>query len=224
MDLQDSISLLIIAHAAFGGIALLAGFISIVTRKGKQCHKASGKTFFYSMFISAVTALVIAVMPKHENPFLFVVGVFSLYLILTGKRALRFKRLKKSDSLFWDKCISIGMLLTGLGMTTVGLIYLNTGNMFIVLTVFGVIGVLNALQDLRAHRDRKRLRNKWLPMHIGKITGGYIAAFTAFVVVNSVFPMLINWLLPTVLGSLYITYWIRKVSPKKQKEQLGPQK
>lgn len=49
-------------------------------------------------------------------------------------------------------------------------------------------------------------------MHIGKITGGYIAATTAFVVVNNTFlPPLLAWLAPGVLGNIYIVYWIRKM-------------
>jgi hypothetical protein len=37
-------------------------------------------------------AIIVAFLPNHESPFLFAVGIFSLYFMLTGKRALRFKR------------------------------------------------------------------------------------------------------------------------------------
>jgi hypothetical protein len=35
------------------------------------------------MLFSAITALLISVLPKHENPFLFSIGLFSSYFILT---------------------------------------------------------------------------------------------------------------------------------------------
>jgi len=53
-------------------------------------------------------------------------------------------------------------------------------------------------------------------MHIGKISGGYIAAFTAFLITNQVLPSIVGWLLPTVLGSVFIAYWLRKTKVKKK--------
>lgn len=79
-----------------------------------------------------------------------------------------------------------------------------------VLVVFGSIGLLNAINDLRAMRDLQLLRKKYLRLHIAKISGAYIAAFTAFFVTNSVLPSLLSWLLPSVFGIIFISYWMRK--------------
>ena len=118
------------------------------------------------------------------------------------------------------------MLIIGLVMIGFGLfialekyIIMDLTTIGIILIVFGLIGGLNGYNDLRAFRDLKTLRKKAIRMHIGKITGGYIAAFTAFLVVNDVLPSIMSWLLPTAFGLIFITYWQRKVSPKSKKRQ-----
>jgi len=55
------------------------------------------------------------------------------------------------------------------------------------------------------------LQEHWLPLHLGKITGGYISAFTAFVVVNQYLPGIIGWILPGMIGGIYITLSVRKI-------------
>ncbi|EAR12593.1 hypothetical protein PI23P_08205 [Polaribacter irgensii 23-P] len=43
------------------------------------------------MFFGTI-ALMVAILPNHESPFLFAVGIFSLYFVLTGNRTLSFKK------------------------------------------------------------------------------------------------------------------------------------
>ena len=83
--------ILIIAHASLGGIALLAGMAALIAKKGSAPHKRAGLIFFYSMLSSAIIALVISAFPEHESPFLFTIGIFSSYFIITGYRALKYK-------------------------------------------------------------------------------------------------------------------------------------
>ena len=111
MNLQDIIVIGIIIHACFGGLALLAGSISIISKKGGVTHKKAGKIFYYGMLLSGCAALIISVLPKHVNPFLFVIGLFSVYLILMGYCSLRYRRIKEQAELYWDKIIRDPCLL-----------------------------------------------------------------------------------------------------------------
>lgn len=106
---------LIVFHAATGGIALCAGLISIASKKGLKWHRVSGKIFVPSMTLSALSALVIALMPDHFSPFLFSVGILSLYFTISGYRALRFTKLNGPVPL-GDQLLSWLMLLTGIDM------------------------------------------------------------------------------------------------------------
>jgi uncharacterized membrane protein len=208
--MEKFIQILIYFHAALGGIALLAGTIALIAKKGSMLHKKTGLVFYYAMIFSATTAMFIAVLPQHISPFLFSIGIFSLYFVLTGKRALRLK--KRNSTLFWDKIIAAIMLITGFLMVLLSI--LLTQKIQVILTVFGLVGIVFSIRDFKAYKNPKELRKKWLQLHIGKMMGGYISATTAFVVVNNVFPGISGWFIPGFLGSIIIYYWIKKINKK----------
>lgn len=161
--------------------------------------------------LSGISALIISVLPNHENPFLFAVGIFSLYFVITGKRALNFK--KKNPALMVDKLISILMIFTGVLMIFLPYIYSRTINL--ILVVFAIVGIFFSVKDLFLYRKPDRLRKAWLKLHLGKMMGGYISATTAFVVVNNFIPGISAWFVPGIIGGFIIFYWMKKVSKPK---------
>lgn len=204
---------LIYVHATLGTIAFIAGFIAIITKKGENTHKKSGIVFYYSMLLSAFSALIIAVLPNHENAFLFTVGLFSSYFIISGYRALQFK--KPNPNLLPDKIIAGVMLITGISMIVYPIF--SFGKLNTVLTVFGSLGIIFSIRDFLLFKDTKKLRKHWLKLHIGKMLGGYIAAVTAFIVVNQFIPGIAGWFVPSIFGTVYMNYWFWKL--RKQKKQ-----
>ncbi|URC12426.1 DUF2306 domain-containing protein [Flavobacterium sp. B183] len=217
MEKEQLIQIFIYFHALFGGIALLSGFLSLASKKGKSIHKKSGKLFYYTMLLSAISAMIISILPKHQSPFLFSIGIFSSYFVLTGYRALRFK---KSDvNLKNDKIISGIMLATGLIMILYNPLVNQSIN--IVLTAFGLVGLIFSSRDLMLFKNKTRLKSVWLKLHLGKMIGGYISATTAFVVVNEFFPSFYGWFIPGTIGGFYIVYWIRKLNKKQNQAKIN---
>ena len=208
--MEKYIQLGIIIHAVLGGLALLSGLIAIISKKGRLVHKKSGIIFYYAMIASGVSAIVIALMPKHENPFLIAIGIFSLYFVVSGYRALTYKKVNTSIKI--DKTISIAMLVTGILMIALPPIISQSINL--VLLAFGVTGILFAMRDLKLYKNREQLKKGWLKLYLGKMLGGYISATTAFVVVNNFFPGVYNWFIPGIIGAIYIIYWMRKIDKK----------
>ena len=198
-------------HAPLGGIALLTGGIALIVKKGNNVHKKSGKIFFFSMLFSAISAFIISVLPNHESPVLFSIGLFSTYFLISGLRSLRFKH--KEFQLKTDKIIAYIISLTGITVILYPILLFSKLN--IILTVFGVIGIVFGLRDLKLFKDIKNLKKNWLKLHLGKMTGGYIAAVSAFFVVNQILPGIWNWFVPGIIGSGYITYWMIKLNKKK---------
>lgn len=211
------IQIFIYSHALLGGIALLSGLISLIAKKGKKVHKKMGRLFYYTMLLSALTALIIASLPKHESPFLFIIGFFSSYFIITGYRALQFK--DKNINLKTDKLISWIMTFTALLMIFYNPLVHQKIN--IVLIVLGILGLIFSTRDLILYKNIDKLNNAWLKLHLGKMIGGYISATTAFVVVNNFFPSFYGWFVPGTIGGFYIIYWIKKLNKKQPQTQIN---
>jgi hypothetical protein len=205
--MEISYKIFLAIHILSGFTALLTGFIAIVSQKGKKLHKVTGLTFFIGMIMVCVSAILISLM--KENRFLLHIGIFSFYLVYSGYRSVKNKSLNPSVI---DFVLLLTAFLNCLAMVLSGQL---------VLIVFGVLGASLVAQDAKLFYDIIKqieiLKNKWLLRHIGMMLGGYIATFTAFLVVNVSLESLpwLPWLLPTIIGTPLIAYWTRKYQPKK---------
>jgi len=73
-------------HVATGTVALVAGWIAIVARKGATWHRRSGQVFVAAMIAMGLTAVGISV---YEGKQSVGGGAFTAYLIFTGWTAIR---------------------------------------------------------------------------------------------------------------------------------------
>lgn len=206
--MDQIIKIFIYIHAFFGGIALLSGLASILFVKGSPKHKKAGKVFSYGMVFSSLISLPICWLPNHDNNFLFLIGIFTIYLVISGNRILLFK--KKEVANFTDKLISGVMLTASLLMLFFGINFLLKSNLGGILYLFfGLSAFLISIRDFKFYKNIDK--TKILPFHIGKMAGAYIASITAFLVAGLRFEGLIYWILPSILGTFLIMYWIRKL-------------
>jgi len=213
---ENLAQILIYIHAFFGGIGLISGIAAITLKKGSKPHKRSGKIFSYAMIISSLTSLMIARMPGHENLFLFLIGVFTIYLVLAGNRVLTLKNKAKSSADMIDKSISGVMLLASVLMLIIGIVQLirHTGGNEILFLFFGAFGLYMTLKDFHTFRVFKEQKNAWLRSHLGRMIAALIASITAFMVAGLHIQTLIAWMLPSVIGTVYIGYWNSKMKER----------
>jgi hypothetical protein len=211
--MEQLLRITLILHIVSGFLSLLAGCISIASHKGKKLHRASGKVFFYGMLGVTVSALFISVAKHHS--FLFMIAIFSGYQAISGYRAIKNKSLQPA----WHDWV----ILVISAVNTFFMIY----SMNLVLMVFGGISCFQVIghvrQNLLLARGKKLAPLSWLKRHIGMMMGAYIAAITAFVVVNAGLfaglniPQWLPWLLPSVILGPLIGYYIRKYTGKEKK-------
>ncbi|MBL0357367.1 MAG: hypothetical protein IPP72_11000 [Chitinophagaceae bacterium] len=203
---------LLIAHIAGGSIGLMAGSYNMITKKGTKLHKQIGLLFFYSLLIAALIALPMSFL--HHSYFLFIVGVFTSYLLMTGKRYLAKKDIHDVTNTDWILCWI--MLLFGTGFIVWGIYLLVYGNSFgTVLLVFGSISMMLLWQDHRNFKGRSAIKNFGLTNHIQRMIGAYIASLTAFIVVNNtLLPGIVAWLLPTIVLVPVLVKWSGKYAVK----------
>jgi uncharacterized membrane protein len=194
-------------HILSGFTALVTGFIAIIAKKGKKVHQKAGLTFFIGMIMVCISAILISLM--KDNRFLLHIGIFSFYLVYSGYRSVKNKSLNPSKM---DWVLLLSAFVNCLAMILSGQL---------VLIVFGVLGFSLAVQDAKLFYDivknKEILKNKWLLRHISTMLGGYIATFTAFLVVNITLESApwLPWLLPTIIGTPLIAYWTRKYQLKR---------
>ncbi len=209
--METIFTILLIIHIIAGSIGLLTGTINIIKKKGDKAHKNVGKFFFYSMLINGFAGLIMSLI--HRNDFLLIVAVFSIYMVATGQRFLSLKQLHKEQKpKTIDWILTYTMLVFAFLFITYGsYLLINKVNFGIVLLVFGVVSCLMAIKDIKVYKGNIKEKNYWLLLHIQRMVGSYIAALTAFIVVNNHFlPGIVGWLLPTVIFTPLIVKWTKQ--------------
>ncbi|UOQ64892.1 hypothetical protein [Hymenobacter volaticus] len=106
-------------HIAAGTIALLAGLVPMLGRKGGALHVRVGRVYTYCMVAVAATAVLLCVFQPLTQGRLFLTGVavLSFYLSFTGWRAAR----RHSSVLqVADLALGAGSSVVGLSMIVVG--------------------------------------------------------------------------------------------------------
>ena len=213
--METLFKVLLILHIVGGTVGLLTGTINLIRKKGDAPHKLIGKFFAYGMLVAGLSSLLLSTL--HPNYFLFIVGVFTIYLTATGYRYLYLKQLAKDQKpgvLDWS--ISVGMVVAGIVFFIFGSRLLITSNTFgIVLLVFGGLGLRLVKTDYDNYKGKIKVKNYWLLAHLQRMTGAYIASATAFLAVNAKYspidlPSFVIWLLPTAILTPLIISWSRK--------------
>ncbi len=201
-------------HIAAGFIALFAGAIALVTEKGGDRHRQTGRPYVRSMAVVVGTVPILLAFDPTDfaRQFLLLVAVFSGYRVLSRKRPAA-----DGQPLDWVAAGLLAISSLGLGGWGLALVLGGTQTQFsdigIVLAVFGGIGIVAGMSDLRDFRNVDR-RDPWMADHLGRMIGGYIATVTAISVVNlsGILPGAVAWLWPTAIGVPLIWYWKSKYS------------
>jgi uncharacterized membrane protein len=204
------IQTILFLHILAGVAALAAAGISVGSAKGGWLHRRSGNIYTLAMLVVGVSALVLAVV--HPNPFLFAVGIFSLYLVFTGWRAAMVRDGRPRGL---DHTGGAVMALAGIGMLGWGAQGLlgGDGAQPVILLAFGSIGLTLALSDWRDWARGPVSGKARIARHLGRTLGGTIATITAAGVVNLGFlPDLLVWLGPTALITPVIFWWSARVT------------
>lgn len=197
---------LLFIHVITGMLGLITGSINMVTTKGNNFHKVVGNSFVYSMLLAGVSAFIMAIL--HTNYFLLMVGVFTMYMTVSGKRYIA----RKSFNTF-DYTLAFSMFLAAVAFAALGFMLLLKNNLFgIVMIVFAFISFSFLYNDYK-NLQLKIYRST--AIHLQRIIGAYIASFTAFLVVNAKYlpqfiPGYVYWLLPTVIFTPIIIWFSRK--------------
>ena len=164
------------------------------------------------MSIVVVSAVPLAVWIGSR--FLLAIAVFSGYLVFSGYQIIRRRRRRTDGPTPQDYLLQGSMLSAGAVMIAAGGVQSLSESVELgpVLVVFGVIGVVLAVRELRTLRQERG--TPWIDRHITYMGGGYITMVTAAVTVNlAMLPPLARWLGPTAVGTPLIVYAVNRYRP-----------
>ncbi len=208
--MDDLQSVLMLVHIAAGFLSLASALLAASAKAlglPHRVHVLSGRTFVWGMLGICVTAIPLSLM--RSQLLLFLVAVFSGYLALAGWReAVRPRR----PNAFVDRATPTVMLVAAavmLGWGTLSMVGGDSGG--IVLLVFGMVGLVLAVGDLR-RLARPATGAARIAQHMTHMLGATISVITAALVVNIRFdPDWVVWIAPTVLITPLIVVWSRKI-------------
>src|SRR5690606_3219876 len=100
-------AILLPLHIAGGALGLLAGTGVMILRKGTPRHRLMGRIFQYAMIFSALIALALSVI--NPNAFLFLIGIWTLYLAGTGYHYITAHRPQGRWRRSWPRMLSAMM-------------------------------------------------------------------------------------------------------------------
>lgn len=194
-------------HILGGSIALLSAAVAVATKKGGKQHRRFGKWYTAGMLGVFLTAVPLALL--KNNVFLFLIALFSCYLVFSG---FRFARNKSGVPHVQDWIAVATILLSSVGMTALSFMFYRQGDaQWVTLMVFSLIAGGLGISDSVILRNRNATGKHRIARHLTNMLAGTIATVTAVLVVNvATNPAWIAWLTPTVVITPVIFYWNKR--------------
>jgi len=199
------------AHAASGTVVLICAAVAIATRMvalPHLWHVWAGRGFTLGMVGIGATGLLITVF--NPSPFLLSLALFLLYLAVMG---WRHAKARSGIGGTGDRLLIIMFVAGFLAMLGYGAwvaFGLENGMGYVVL-VFGVIGLLQSVADLRSVYGTAPTGPARIAAHLTRMLGGTIGALTAFLLIQFETGSIWVWLGPTAILTPLLVIWSRKV-------------
>jgi hypothetical protein len=205
-------------HIAAGSLSLVFGYAALYSAKGSALHRRAGMLFVYAMLTMCVFGATIAatrgVVPALNVP----VAVLTAYLVITALTTVR-------PAVPGSRRLDIAAMLIGLA---VGLIFLSFGFEAVAnggmrkgmpafpFFMFGVVGVLAGVGDLRMIRSGTLRGASRLARHLWRMSFAlFTAALSFFIGQAKVIPEPIRirpvLALPVLAVLVTMFYWLWRV-------------
>jgi len=212
----------LVVHILAGGMGLISGYVALYSAKGATLHRKSGILFVYAMLAMALLGMVIAagrdVAPAINIP----AGLLTSYLVIT---ALMTVRLPVAGS----QWLNPGLMLVALGVGLTDLTFAfqafanggkRNGMPAFPFIMFGVVGLLASIGDLRMMRSGPLQGARRLARHLWRMCFAlFIAALSFFIGQAKVIPEPFRnrglLALPVLAVLVTMSYWLWRVRRKR---------
>jgi hypothetical protein len=198
-------------HIASGMVAFICAPVALLTTKGGRTHRKWGKVYFWAMAVVGSSALFLSIVLPIL--FLALVAVFSFYAAFAGYRVLSLKDLPRGGRpRLMDWAAALITFVSSGALAAFGAIrpHMLSGLPPLVPIVLGCIGMFLGGRSLLLFLHPPSEKQFWWFEHMNGMIASYIAAVSAFSVVN-LGPHFGNawwvWLWPIMVGVPAIRVW-----------------
>lgn len=212
-------------HIPFGTLSLILFWIPVGVKKGSPLHRKTGWYYFICMWVVLATAILMSVTNTIMGHYMAAIYLGYLAIITSCPLWYSYEILNQkkewSDSYFLIRKIFLTVIVaSGLSLFLLGALKFHFKGMGTMMVFFGMIGMVS-IKELMMSKAVAMQKETKLKMHIqGTIITG-IAAYTAFFafggsrILIGVFHlhhqwMMVPWIMPSVLGVIYMRYMKRK--------------
>jgi uncharacterized membrane protein len=163
-------------HVAFGSLALVLGFLPLVTKKGGRRHVAFGRYFLLCLAVVIVTATA-GIFLVEFRAFLAVITLLSAYEAWSGYRILS---IRHTGLAFRDGAASVAALVA----VILFIARLRSSQVpWAPVVTYSTLGTLVTVATYDLSRfvfPRRWLKRTWWYEHLVKMLGAYTAIVSAF--------------------------------------------
>ena len=212
----------LIVHILAGGLGLISGYVALYSAKGATLHRKSGILFVYAMLAMSLLGMVIAagrnVAPAINIP----AGLLTSYLVITALLTVR-------PPVAGARWLNPGLMLVALGVGLTDMTFAfeafanggkRNGMPAFPFIMFGVVGLLGSIGDLRMIRSGPLQGPSRLARHLWRMCFAlFIAALSFFIGQAKVIPEPIRnrglLALPVLAVLVTMLYWMVRVRRKR---------
>jgi len=217
--------ILLWTHIPFGTLSLILFWIPVGVKKGSPIHRKVGWYYYICMWVVLITAALMSITNTILGNYMSALYLGYLAILTSCPLWYSYEILKQnkewSDAYFLIRKVFLSVIvLSGLSLFMLGAIKYHFKGMGTMMVFFGMIGIVS-IKELLMSKSAAIQKETKLKMHIqGTIISG-IAAYTAFFafggsrILLGIFQlhhqwMIVPWILPTVLGVVYMRYMKKK--------------
>jgi uncharacterized membrane protein len=210
--------MLLLMHITGGSVAMAAGAVALLTRKGDTAHRVSGTVFFLAMLLMAgIGAAVAPFLTDGQRPNT-VAGIMTFYLVLTAWTTVR-REQGIGPFAVVGFAVALGAALAGLlfameaQASPTGTIDDSPPQAFY---IFMIIGGLAALTDLKVILQGGITGAPRIARHLWRMCVAlFIATGSFFLGQQQMLPSFMRGTLwqfaPVVAPFLFMIYWLVRV-------------
>jgi hypothetical protein len=208
-------------HIAAATVALLSGYVALLSTKGGTLHRRSGMVFVYTMLATVAVGATIAIVWNRAPALNVPAALLTGYLVISGVLAVR----PLPERLRW---IHLALLIVALGVTLFdlgrGVQALTIGGregalLAFASFLFGTFGVLGVAGDVRVMRTGPRTGTARLARHLWRVSSALLIAAMSFVSRPKVFPKPIRiapvLAAPVVLVLVVMLLWLWRLGVRR---------